>query len=343
MIETFHERDEALVRYHFNELGDVERTELEDEMLLDEALSERAQIVEMNLIDGYVRGELTAEENVRFEKGFMASPDNRDKVNQARMFHNSLLRLHERGTAAPPESVPGQAVAAPRRGWLHRLSELFRMPLPALAFMASILLLTFGALLYVSYVNRRIPANSNAVARYPTPPAPEPTPTVAPTANSSPTPDATPPRRELPPATPPTKAPPSGGVELARNDRGRYTKEVYLFRDGQTNAERSGGDPVPITPDKKIRYLKLVHELLGDIRDRDSFFVTIYDRYNDPIELNGGERKQEVRTVRRREAGRLRRYIIIEVPLSAFKDKGPYKFEIDEPNFSPAPFTITTK
>jgi hypothetical protein len=147
----------------------------------------------------------------------------------------------------------------------------------------------------------------------------------------------------LPPVPSPTKAPPPRGNEIARNDRAKYTKEVYLFREDQAGTERTGGDSVPITLDKKIRYLKLGYELLGDIRDRETFFVTIYDRYNDPLELNEGEKKQEVKTVWRSEAGRRRRFIIIEVPVSAFKDRGPYKFEIDEPNFSPAPFTITKK
>jgi hypothetical protein len=340
MIDTFHERDEALVRYHFNELGDAERIGLEDEMLLDEELFERAHVVEMNLIDSYVRGEMTAEERMRFERGFLAASENRDKVARARMFHKSLGRLHEGGPTAPPEAVPEQAGAEPRRERIRRLGELFRRPLPSLAFGALALLLVFGGLYYLVRITGRLPADSDTARTHPTPSAPKQTLANTPTPDNSPPADATPPPHELLPAPSLRAAPQSKGVELARNDSARYTKEVCLFCEDQAGSERSGGDLVHITLGKKIRYLKLRHELLGDIRDRDSYFVTIYDKYDDPLKLKGDETKQEVKTVRRKEAGRLRRFVIVELPVSTFKDNGPYKFVIDEPNFSPAMFTI---
>lgn len=329
MIETFHERDKVLTRYLFNELGAAERSGLEDEMLLDEELFERVESVEMTLIDGYVRGEMMPEESLRFERRFMGVPENREKVNRARMFHKSLHRLHEQASAATP-------MHAPRRGWLRRLSEFFRRPLPALALTAATLLLICGGLYYAWRLSQRSQANPETVVKAsPSPIVPPQKTDHTPTPNNSPTPNSSPTPAKVPPV--------GGGVEIARNDRAAYTKEVYLFREEPAGVERGGGDAVPITLDKRNRYLKLVHELLDDIQDRETFAVTIHDRDGDPIELKGGQKRQMVKTVRRKEAGRLRRFISVEVPVRAFKDDGPYKFEIDEPNFSPALFTIKMK
>jgi hypothetical protein len=337
MIETFHDRDKVLTKYLFNELGDAERRELEGEMLLDEELFERAQVVEMNLIDGYVRGEMSAEEGLRFEEGFMALPDNADKVNRARMFHNSLRRLHEK------ESAASSNTAAKKQGWFRRLGELFRTPFPALAFAASILLLIFAAL-YATYINQRPAEDSNRIAANLTPPAPKQTPANSPPSNSPPANVATPQQTSSPAASPAKKPPvrvaPSEGVEVARNESEKYTKDVCLFCEGQAGVERGGAGPLHITLGEGIRYLKLKYELLGDIPERDTYFVTIKNRYNDPIVLKDGEKRQEVRQVKRKERGREKRFIIIKLPVGVFKDGGSYKFEIDEPNFSPSTFTI---
>jgi hypothetical protein len=338
MIETFHDRDKVLTKYLLDELGDAERSGLEEAMLLDEELFERAQVVEMNLIDGYVRGEMSAEESLRFEEGFMALPDNADKVNRARMFHNSLRRLREKESAASSE-----AAAAKKQGWLRRLGELFRTPFPALALAASVLLLIFAAF-YAPYFNPRPTAGTNEMAANLTPPVPRQSPAASPPNNSPPA-NVAPPQQTSSPAASPTKeppvrVPPSAGAEVARNEPEKYTKEVCLFCEGQAGVERGGADPMHITLGEGIRYLKLKYELLGDIRERDTYFVTIKNRYNDAIKLKDGEKRQEVRQVKRKEKGREKRFIIITLPVGVFEDDGSYKFEIDEPNFSPSTFTI---
>lgn len=112
MIETAYGKDNLLVKYLFHELSEREVEELEDEMLRDDELFERMQVVEMKLIDSYVRREMTEEERSRFKQRFLASPNNQAKVEEARAFH--------RGLRAPREKLPVASPAAhtlPSRWW----------------------------------------------------------------------------------------------------------------------------------------------------------------------------------------------------------------------------------
>lgn len=86
-MELIDARDEVLIRYLLNEQSKAENEEIEDKMVLDPELADRAQVVEMKLIDSYVLNEMTPAEKVRFEKGFLLLKDNRDKVEDARAFH----------------------------------------------------------------------------------------------------------------------------------------------------------------------------------------------------------------------------------------------------------------
>lgn len=127
-MEVSDERDEILIRYLLCELSKEENEELEDEMVLDPEFSERAQAVEASLIESYVLDEMSAAEKTRFAKGYLIIPENQDKVEDARAFHEALrMRRLERQVAPPP--MPEQA----RPGWL---ASLLLIPSPALAFAA---------------------------------------------------------------------------------------------------------------------------------------------------------------------------------------------------------------
>jgi hypothetical protein len=100
MIETADGKDNLLVKYLFHELSELKVEELEDEMLRDDELFERMQVVEMKLIDSYVRREMTEEERSRFQRRFLASPSNQSKVEEARAFHRGLRALREKQPVA---------------------------------------------------------------------------------------------------------------------------------------------------------------------------------------------------------------------------------------------------
>jgi len=112
MIETAAGKDNLLVKYLLHELPEREVEELEEEMLRDDELFERMQVVEMKLIDSYVRGEMTEEEKSRFQRRFLAIPDNQSKVEEARAFHGSLRVLHQKRPVVPPA-----AHTQPPRRW----------------------------------------------------------------------------------------------------------------------------------------------------------------------------------------------------------------------------------
>lgn len=86
-------KDDLLTKYIFNELPASENEQLEDQLALDDELAERMQTLEMILIDRYVLDEMTAVDRNRFEKGFLLFPENLQKVEDARSFHQSLGQL----------------------------------------------------------------------------------------------------------------------------------------------------------------------------------------------------------------------------------------------------------
>ena len=154
MLETSDSRDEILIRYILNETSKNENEEIEDQIFLNEELSERAQVVEMLLIERYVLGELSDEEKARFEKGFLLLPENREKVEEARMFQESLGLLRRERLAQESE-----AQRASRRS---RLASWLRMPMLAPA-LAVLVLLLIGAAVLLFYMRekQRTLANAN--------------------------------------------------------------------------------------------------------------------------------------------------------------------------------------
>lgn len=146
-MEVFDDRDETLVRYLLNELPKGENEEIEDEMVLDPEFSEWAQAVETNLIESYVLDEMSADEKTRFEKGFFIFPENREKVEDARAFHEALRARRRERLAALPRA-PERA----RPGWL---ASLLRIPVPAMAIAA--LLLIAVAVVGILLIERRGP------------------------------------------------------------------------------------------------------------------------------------------------------------------------------------------
>jgi hypothetical protein len=328
VIETFTDEDQMVARYLLGELGETESTKLEDKMLLNDELYERLQVVEMSLIDGYIRHEMLPEESRRFEENFLAVQENRDKVNRARMFHESLRLLHgEEEEARSPVHA---------QGWYPQITALFQWPLMAVAFV--ILAVLFIAALVVVVKRLRPAANENTVTVNSAPTYPTnayPVSGVTPddsVAVGTPTPQL-----QSTPVPSANKSP--DRIELARNNAAQDTQQEYINRQGRSGVERSRGGIVHITLRKEITHLKLVYELLSDVPARETYGVTIKNRYDEPIWPQNNENKEEVRPVF--NAGlKGKRLIIINVPTSIFKDSGPYLFEFDDPYIPAKNFTI---
>jgi hypothetical protein len=328
MIETITDQDKVLVRYLFNEMDETEIVALEDKMLLDDELFERVRVVEMNLIDGYVRDEMTTEESLRFKEKFLAVPENIDKVNHARMFHQSMRLLHEEEQVAP-QTIRKQN----RHQWL---AGLFQRPRAALAFTA--IALVFIVTLYAVYLyspNRSGTANENSIAGSSVPPIPDNVNTGTDnTSNSSLAVNAPGSQQRPPLIQSVNKESNIHGIETAKNDPGKYTQSMCLNCD-QRGGER-GVSNVSITLGKQVKNLNLMYELLKDAPERDTYGVTIKDKGDYPIRLKNNQEKEEVKPVKIK----LRTFLIVSVPTRALKDSGPYYFEIDDQYFLPKSFTI---
>ena len=155
-MEVFEDRDERLIRYLLNELPKDENEEIEDEMILDPGFSERAQAVETNLIESYVLDEMSVGEKARFEKGFLIFPENREKVEDARAFHEALRARRRESLAARPH-----VLEPARPGWL---ASLFRIPVPAMAVAALVLVavVVVGILLLSGRRSNEVASNRNS-------------------------------------------------------------------------------------------------------------------------------------------------------------------------------------
>src|SRR5512145_3060134 len=80
--------EELVVRYLLGQLPEEEQSLLEERAFSDQACIQNILAVERDLIDEYVRGELSGEERRQFEKLFQASSERRRKVEFARALTN---------------------------------------------------------------------------------------------------------------------------------------------------------------------------------------------------------------------------------------------------------------
>ena len=307
MVETFSDEDKLLVRYLFNELDENEARDFEDEMLLDDELAERVEVVEMNLIDCYVRNELIAAECLRFEERFLVDPENKVKVDRARMFQQSLRLSFDKN----------QFVTQPtdNQGWRGIFHGFFARPLPALALLTTVVILI--AALIVFEIRRRT-HTPNSLTTNSAPPAP---------VNQN-TPDST------TPASPSKNA----GPELARSDPQKYTQHEYIHRQDWNGAER-GGPVVHLTIGPQVKTLNLVYELGNDkAAAKETYGITIKNQYGERV-WPQNKLKEDIKPVFEK-GGKRQKLIVVMVPVKVFADAGPYSFEIDDQYLPAKQFTV---
>ena len=136
--------DERLRAYLLGELAEQERLRLDQRLLTDDDVAERVRLVEAQLIDEYVAGELDARTAGVFHTRFLKTDE---RLEQVRL--TAALRDYAaQSEAALPVEQP---VAA--RSWRERFSEFFALkPGPAWAAAGSfaLLLLVLGAAWYLS-------------------------------------------------------------------------------------------------------------------------------------------------------------------------------------------------
>jgi hypothetical protein len=105
-----------MVRYLLGELSDREREDLEKQYFIHQQAWEELEAVENDLIDAYVKEQLSSNERQLFESYFLRSERRRQRVEFARTLMDSKLRQEtDAPGSAPVSSSP--ALRSPSRFW----------------------------------------------------------------------------------------------------------------------------------------------------------------------------------------------------------------------------------
>jgi hypothetical protein len=135
--------DDMINRYLLGEASAEEQTRIESRYFTDPEFMDEVIAAEDDLIDAYARGQLTGRERQLFEARFMASPDRRGRVLAAQ-----ALLTHVGEIRRPQATTP-----RPRFGWL---TEFFQSR-PALQLaVAALLIIAVAATGWLIVENRRL-------------------------------------------------------------------------------------------------------------------------------------------------------------------------------------------
>jgi hypothetical protein len=90
------QRETLIRRYLLGELAEADQIALEQELLIDRGKFDQVWAVEHELIDSYVRGEMSRADRERFEGHYLASPLHCERVEIAVSFLADMIRRLER-------------------------------------------------------------------------------------------------------------------------------------------------------------------------------------------------------------------------------------------------------
>jgi hypothetical protein len=138
--------EQQIKDYLLGELAENEVERVEESIFTDDELFSEAQAIEMSLVDGYVRNELPEEEKTRFETQYLVTPERRQKVSEAKLFHEELRAIR-----------PLPQISEDRAKWFERIISGWRLPVMQYASAALILLLAISTswLFYDGWKARR--------------------------------------------------------------------------------------------------------------------------------------------------------------------------------------------
>jgi hypothetical protein len=96
--------EQLLVQYLLGALSEEEAERLDELSIADDEFAWRLRAAENDLVDAYVRGELSGQTLERFETAYVASPQRRQKVE----FAGALLAFESRGSSADAGRAPAR-------------------------------------------------------------------------------------------------------------------------------------------------------------------------------------------------------------------------------------------
>ena len=146
----------VIAQYLLGSLSEEETERLDELAIVDDEFAGRLQLVENDLVDAYVRGELSGEMLERFTSFYLSSPKRREKVRFAHVFQTApdrdvVTAQAETQPARRSEVVlADQSVSSP--GWLRGLFPAWRPALVWGAASIAVLLVIVGLVVQ----NRRL-------------------------------------------------------------------------------------------------------------------------------------------------------------------------------------------
>src|SRR5262245_1676843 len=104
--------EELIVQYLLGSLSEEETESFDELCFVDDEFAERLSAVENDLVDTYVRGELSSRNLERSDSHYLASPRRREKVIIARAFQIHAGKVVAAGQVAlAPEPSPMKATS----------------------------------------------------------------------------------------------------------------------------------------------------------------------------------------------------------------------------------------
>ena len=140
--------EQAIRLYLLNRMTEPEREAFEGKYFDDDALFERVQSVEEDLIEDYARNQLVGEKRDWFEAHYFATEARRERVVSAQDLLTVSLEFVEQQARQISAASEAEVIRQEKLPWWKSLSSLFSGNLyPTLATAAAVLFLVLGALL----------------------------------------------------------------------------------------------------------------------------------------------------------------------------------------------------
>jgi DNA-binding transcriptional ArsR family regulator len=152
------------IRYLLGNLSEEDKTRLEEQYFLDDKKFEQFELAEDELIDRYVRSELSPKEKDQFEK-LLESPRFAERVEVARLLAKRTMWLSQKQTViATPESSNVQVKPPPVSWWDRLFGPTPAIPVFRPAFAMSLILLLLATTAFV-FVWVKLGAESEQLAQ----------------------------------------------------------------------------------------------------------------------------------------------------------------------------------
>jgi hypothetical protein len=141
MVKQTFGSDQTIIRYLLNELSADDQARFEEAYLSDGGLFEQVQALEEELIEDYVKGNLSRHDRRRFELHYLASDQRRARIETARQL-DELCSLKAPAQTAPDGRIEDERIESrffSLRSHLRSFAE--RRLAPVIGFAAAVLLL----------------------------------------------------------------------------------------------------------------------------------------------------------------------------------------------------------